>query len=146
MTSYDFDDRHIPWQRFEEFDHLQYFIFDIDRERQVVDVLFKFAGNEQIVLHRHKVLNHTFVIKGEHRLYEPNGEVKEVRPVGSYTVSPASDEPHREGGGDEDVVVFFSIRGSDGVLYEILDDDQNVIGTLSMEDFAGLHEAQPQAG
>ena len=97
MTSYDFDDRHIPWQRFEEFDHLQYFIFDIDRERQVVDVLFKFAGNEQIVLHRHKVLNHTFVIKGEHRLYEPNGEVKEVRPVGRYTVSPASDEPHREG-------------------------------------------------
>ncbi len=144
MTSYDFDDRHIPWQPNDEIDNLQYFIFDIDRERQVVDVLFKFAGNEQIVLHRHKVLNHTFVIKGEHRLYEPNGEVKEVRPAGRYTVSPASDEPHREGGGDEDVVVFFSIRGSDGVLYEILDDDQNVIGTLSMEDFAGLHEAQPQ--
>ena len=144
MTNYDFDDQNIPWQRFEEFDHLHYFIFDIDRERKVVDVLFKFDANEQIVLHRHKVLNHTFVIKGEHRLYEPNGEVKEVRPVGRYTVSPASDDPHREGGGDEDVVVFFSIRGSDGVLYEILDDDQNLVGTLSLEDFAGLHEAQPQ--
>ena len=41
-------------------------------------------------------------------------------------------------------MVFFSIRGSDGVLYEILDDDQNLVGTLSLEDFAGLHEAQPQ--
>ena len=146
MTNYDFDDRNIPWQRFDEFDHLQYFILDVDRDRQVIDVLFKFAGNEQIVLHRHKALNHTFVIKGEHRLYEPNGDLKEVRPVGRYTASPASDEPHREGGGDDDVVVFFSIRGSDGVLYEILDDEQNVVGTLSMDDFAGLHEAQPTAG
>ena len=48
MTSYDFDDSHIPWQRFEEFDHLQYFIFDVDTERLIVDVLFKFAANEQI--------------------------------------------------------------------------------------------------
>lgn len=144
MTSYDFDDQNIPWQRFEEFDHLQYFIFDIDREHLVVDVLFKFAANQQIVLHRHKALNHTFVIKGEHRLYEPNGEIKEVRPVGRYTVSPASDDPHREGGGDEDVVVFFSIRGSQGVLYEILDDDQNAIGTLSLQDFDDLHKAQPK--
>ena len=146
MTAHDFDDRNIPWQRFEEFDHLRYYIFDIDRERKVIDVLFKFDAKQQIVLHRHKVLNHTFVIQGEHRLYEPNGEIKEIRPTGRYTVSPASDEPHREGGGDEDVVVFFSIRGSDGVLYEILDDEQAVTGTLSLDDFAGLFEAQPGPG
>ncbi len=82
------------------------------------------------------------MIQGEHRLYEPSGRLKEVRPVGSYTVSPASDEPHREGGGDEDAIVLFSIRGSDGVLYEILDDEQTVVATLGMQDFVGLYHAQ----
>jgi hypothetical protein len=50
---------------------------------------------------------------------------------------------HREGGGvDQDVVVFFNIRGHDGVLYELLDDEQNLIGTLSYADFLGLYKAQ----
>jgi quercetin dioxygenase-like cupin family protein len=81
-------------------------------------VLFKFAAHRQIVLHRHVAHNNTLVLQGEHRLYEPDGAQKEIRPVGSYTVSPPNDEPHREGGGDQDVIVLFSIRGSDGVLYD----------------------------
>jgi hypothetical protein len=88
------------------------------------------------------VRNNTFVVQGEHRLYEADGKLKEVRPVGSYTVSPPSDESHREGGGDQDVVVFFSIRGSDGILYEILDNELNQIATISMQDLIGLHKAQ----
>jgi quercetin dioxygenase-like cupin family protein len=117
---------------------------DIDEPNKIIDVLFKFAAQQQIVLHRHKVLNKTFVIQGEHRLYEADGKLKEIRAVGSYTSSPPSDEPHREGGGDEDVVVLFSIRGSDGVCYEILDDELNVIGALAMQDFIALYAAQTQ--
>jgi hypothetical protein len=77
-------------------------------------------------------------------LYEANGKLKEIRPIGSYTRSPPNDEPHREGGGDQDVVVFFSIRGSNGVLYEVLDDDLNLIATLSFQDFVDLFKAQQQ--
>jgi hypothetical protein len=91
------------------------------------------------------VHNNTFVVQGEHRLYEPNGKLKDVRAVGSYTSSPAGDA-HREGGGsDQDVVVFFNIRGKDGVLYELLDDDMKVITTLSMQDFVDLYKAQQGA-
>lgn len=142
MTSYNFDDQNIKWCQLEGFDQLSYFIFDVDREKQIVDVLFKFAANEQIALHRHVALNHMLVIQGEHRLYEPSGSLKETRPTGRYTVSPASDEPHREGGGEQDVVILFSIRGTDGTMYEILDDNQNVIATLGMGDFEALHAAQ----
>jgi quercetin dioxygenase-like cupin family protein len=142
MTVYNFDDRNIRWHKLGDFEHLVYSILDIDENNKIADVLFKFAANQQIVLHRHKAHNNTFVIQGEHRLYEPNGEIKEIRPVGSYTCSPSNDDPHREGGGDQDVVVFFSIRGNDGVLYEILDDDQNQIGTVSMQDLIALHKAQ----
>ncbi|QPK64666.1 regulator [Methylomonas sp. LL1] len=142
MTNHFFDDTHIQWQTLAGFDHLQYSILDIDENNQIVDVLFKFAAQQQIVLHRHKSLNKTFVIQGEHRLYHADGSLKEIRPVGKYTSSQPSDEPHREGGGDVDVVVFFSIRGGDGVFYQILDDDLNVVGELGMRDFIDLYKKQ----
>ena len=142
MALYNFDDSNIRWNKLGDFEHLVYSILDIDEKNNIADVLFKFAANQQIVLHRHKAHNNTLVIQGEHRLYEANGNIKEIRPVGSYTVSPPSDEPHREGGGDQDVVVFFSIRGSDGILYEVIDDDLNQIATISMQDLIGLYQAQ----
>ncbi|MDD1621412.1 MAG: regulator [Methylococcaceae bacterium] len=142
MPHFLFDDSHIHWQTLAGFDHLQYSILDIDESHKIVDVLFKFAARKQIVLHRHKVLNKTFVIQGEHRLYHADGSLKEIRPVGRYTSSQPSEEPHREGGGDEDVVVYFSIRGGDGVFYEILDDELNVTAELGMRDFVDLYEKQ----
>jgi hypothetical protein len=125
--------------------HLHYAIFDIDEHNKIIDVLFKFDAHQQILLHRHKALNKTFVIQGEHHIYETNGKLKEVRPVGSYTSSLPSDVPHREGGGNVDVIVFFSIRGNDGVLYEVLDDDLNIIATLGFEDFINLYKEQMQS-
>jgi len=145
MTRYLFDDCHIKWQKLGDLENLVYSILKIDENNKIIDVIFKFSANKQIVLHRHLVVNNTFVIQGEHRLYEPNGTLKEVRPVGSYTASLPSPEPHREGGGDEDVIVFFSIRGNDGVLYELLDDNLHVIATLSMQDFIGAFAEQQNA-
>jgi hypothetical protein len=144
MPKHFFDDSHIHWQTLAGFDHLYYSILAIDEHNKIIDVLFKFAARQQILLHRHKALNNLFVIQGEHRIYKADGELKEIRAVGSYTLSLPSDEPHREGGGDVDAIVFFSIRGSDGVLYEILDDELNVIATLGMQDFIGLYKNQIQ--
>jgi hypothetical protein len=144
MTNHLFDNADIKWQTLGDFRHFLYSILNIDQQNKIIDVIFKFAVRRQIVLHRHKALNHMLVIQGEHRLYEADGKLKEIRPVGRYTVSPPSDEPHREGGGDEEAIVFFSIRGSDGVFYEILDDDQNVIATLGMQDVIDLYNSQTQ--
>ncbi len=139
-----FDDANILWQTLAGFEHLQYSILDIDTDRHIVDVLFKFAAHQQIVLHRHKALNKTFVIQGEHRLYHVDGTLKEIRAVGSYTTSQPNDEPHREGGGDEDVIVLFSIRSGDSVFYEILDDELNVIAKLGWQEFVELYGQQAQ--
>jgi hypothetical protein len=95
-------------------------------------------------LHRHLALTNTLVIQGDHRLYEPSGALKEVRAVGSYTSTPPG-EPHREGAGDEGGVVFYSVRGKDGALFEVLDNDLNVIGTLGMDDFAAALKEQRNA-
>lgn len=141
MNPHRFDDSRIEWRQLPGFENFSYSILNIDRKHRLVDVIFRFGAHEQIVLHRHLALNHTFVIQGEHRIYHPDGRLKETRPTGSYTVSPPDPEPHRECGGDDGTVVLFSIRGTDGVMYEILDDDGNLIVSLGMPEFVGLYEA-----
>jgi len=137
---YSFDDRNIRWYKLGEFEHFVFAMLDADVPQRIVDFILKFPPNQQIFLHRHLALTNTLVIHGEHRLYEPNGALKEVRAVGTYTSTPPG-EPHREGAGDEGGVVFYSVRGKDGILFEVLDDDLNVVGTLSMDDFvAALNE------
>ncbi len=131
---YSFDDRNIRWHKLGEFEHFVFAMLDVDVPQKIVDFILKFPPNQQIFLHRHLALTNTLVIQGEHRLYEPNGALKEVRSVGSYTSTPPG-EPHREGAGDEGGVVFYSVRGKDGILFEVLDDNLKVIGTLSMDDF-----------
>jgi 2,4'-dihydroxyacetophenone dioxygenase len=111
MTPYSFDDRNIKWDTVTlppvgELKHLLFTILSVDEESHNVHVLFKFAANEKIILHRHMIHNNTFVVQGEHRLYEPDGTLKEIRPTGMYKSTPAGDV-HREGGGpDQDVIVF----------------------------------------
>jgi quercetin dioxygenase-like cupin family protein len=105
---HNFDDRKMRWFNLGDFKHFVFSMYDIDRERRVVDFIVKFEPNEQIFLHRHLALTNTLVVQGEHRLYEPDGHLKEIRPTGSYTSTPPG-EPHREGGGNEGTVVFYSV-------------------------------------
>lgn len=144
MTTCQFDAHAIHWNRFGDFvPAFHYSILQVDEQSRIVDVLFKLPANEQIVLHRHGALNHTFVVQGEHRLYETDGSLREIRPPGSYTVSPASELPHREGGGQQDVIIAFSIRpGDDDMLYELLDDALNPIGTVTFQMLVELNQAR----
>jgi hypothetical protein len=138
--SYAFDDRNIRWQPLGDLRHFVAAVYDIDEARKVVDFIVKFDANQQIILHRHLAHTNTLVVQGEHRLYEPNGALKEVRPVGSYTSS-APGEPHREGGGAEGAVVLYSIRAEADDLFELLDDQGNVLAKLGIADFAALKAA-----
>ena len=142
--SYAFDDRHIRWRQLGEFKHFELAMLDVDVSQKLCDFMIKFWPNQQIFMHRHMALTNTFVIQGEHRLYEPNGALKEVRRVGSYTSSPPG-EPHREGGGDEGGVVLYSIRGEEGTLFEVLDDDLTVVATISMNDLLSVLKEQKNA-
>jgi quercetin dioxygenase-like cupin family protein len=142
--SYAFDDRYIRWHKMGDFEHFEIAMLDVDVSQKIVDFLIKFEPNQQIFLHRHTAHTNTLVVQGEHRLYEPNGALKEVRSVGSYTSSPPS-EPHREGGGEEGGIVFYSIRGEEDTLFEVLDDTLNVVGTLSTQDFINALKEQKNA-
>jgi hypothetical protein len=73
MAPYNFDDRGIKWTTLTlppvgELKHLVFSMLNVDEENHIAHVLFKFAANEKIVLHRHMIHNNTFVVQGEHRL------------------------------------------------------------------------------
>ena len=132
--SYGFDDRNIPWRAFEGLENFVGCVFNVDEKRNIVDFILKFDANKKIFLHRHLALTATFVVQGEHRLYETNGDLKEIRRVGSYTVSPPG-PPHTEGGGAGGCVVLYSVRPDDNGVFEVLDDKLNAVGVLTVQDF-----------
>ncbi len=144
MKAYEFDDRNITWHRLDWLDHVEFYVYKVDEENRIIDILFKFAPNKKAMLHRHKAPYVTFVVQGELRFYRPNGELKEIRPTGSYVSGVANGEPHLEGGGDEEAIVFFSNRNVDDALYEFLDDELQPVATLRFEDFKAQLEAQGQ--
>ncbi len=120
-------------------------VYKDDEENRIVDVLFQFAANQKEMYHRHTTPSLTFDDKGELRLYRQSGELKEVRPTGSYVSGTASGEPHLEGGGDEDAVVFFSNRNVEDALYEFLDENLQTTVILRLADFKAALEAQGAA-
>jgi hypothetical protein len=137
VQSYRFDDRNLQWLKLGDFEHFLLAMYDIDPKRKVIDFILKFAPNERSFLHRHLALTNTLVIQGEHRVYEPDGRLKEIRKVGSYTSSTPG-EPHREGGGPEGAVVFYSVRAEGDELFDVLDNSGKLTGKLTMQDFADL--------
>ena len=137
-----FDDSNIRWYQIDGVDHASYHVLSVDVDAKIVDVLFKFDANQRVIMHNHHADYRTFVIQGELKIYGANGDLMETRPVGSYVSRKAGGVPHTEGGGDVDAIVYFSNRGTDGMIYELLDASFNPIATLGLHDFKGLMEAQ----
>ncbi len=144
MTAHQFDDQNIQWRELEGFKHMMVSIFFVDEARNRVDLLIKFDPNEKVLLHRHLADTNTFVVEGDHVIYEPDGSVREVRPVGQYTFGTGRDA-HDEGGGPNGCVLYYSVRGESDALFDMLDADLNVTATLHTADFKALLGAQQQA-
>ena len=143
-TSYRFDDRNMQWRALGDFEHFVVFIFSVDEQKNIADFIIKFEPSKQIFLHRHLALTNTFVVDGEHIIYEADGKVRDVRPVGRYTSSQPGDA-HKEGGGANGCVLHYSVRGETDALFDVLDDDFKILATLRTSDFKAAFDAQQQA-
>ena len=53
--------------------------------------------------------------------------------AGDYALSTGDALPHLERGGDAGGLVFFGCHASDGILYEILDEDGNLLMNVTIE-------------
>lgn len=135
MQTGTFDESNITWRTLDWLDNISFYVYNVDEANRIVDVIFKFAANKRVMLHRHKAAYVTLVMQGELRFYTPDGKLKEIRQAGSYVQGVANGEPHTEGGGDQDAIVFFSNRNVDDALYEFLDEHGAPAQILTLSDF-----------
>lgn len=143
-----FDDGSIAWRTLDWLPHISFFVYDVDEESGIVDVIFKFAADQQVMLHVHHAPYVTFVVQGELRFQNPDGSLKEVRGCGSYVKGQVTGLAHTEGGGagEEDAIVFFSNRNIKNDLYEFVDADGNQIKMLTIADFREHLDQEIAAG
>lgn len=137
-----FDDSNISWRPFAGMDGFVVRIFDVDPANRTVDFAIKFDPNTQVIIHRHTALTHTFVVEGDHVIYEPDGRLRESRPVGRYTVSQVTGDVHNEGGGPNGCTLIYSVRGESDEMFDVLDEQQNIVSKLGVAEFKSLMDAQ----
>ena len=142
VPSFAFDDSQITWHPFAGLDHIEFALLDLDEEREIVDLIVKFEPDKIVALHNHIAQTNMLIIQGELRMYATNGSLEESRPAGRYYRG-QRDAIHSEGGGPEGAVVFYSVRGHGSEeMVDIMDNDENVLATVTMTDLKAAWQAQ----
>ncbi len=115
-----------------------YSILGYDLAAGTLDMVVRWAGDGgHCPIHRHVATTTVLVLEGEQHLWDlyPDGSRGEhrVRCAGDYALTVGDALPHLERGGEEAGITFFGNHSSNGLLYEILDEDLKVIVEVTME-------------
>lgn len=119
------------------FVHHDYTILGHDLEAGSLDMVVRWGTDGgHCPIHRHTATTSVLVLEGEQHLWDvlPDGSRGDhrVRRAGDYALTSAEALPHLECGGSEGGVVYFGARSSHGKLYEIIDEDGQVIVDVTM--------------
>lgn len=132
---YRFAGHEFAWEPFLGEESVKFAIVDIDTDHRSVDLVVKFAPDAMAPNHRHVAGFSSLVLEGEHRVYELDDSgktVTDIRPAGTFRRA-AAGGVHKEGGGPEGAVVWFNLRPDADGLYEILDDDGNLLDAFGVK-------------
>lgn len=132
-----FDGRDIQWKQFRALEGVYYHILGVDVAAQTVDWLMKFDPGRACVMHRHTGPTKTFVLEGEHHVFEPTGagNFRHVaRKAGTWAVS-EGDNVHYESGGEGGGVIYLCMTGREGIVYDILNDALQSERAISIHEF-----------
>jgi hypothetical protein len=115
-----------------------YTILGYDLNAGTLDMVVRWAGDGgHCPIHRHTATTTVLVLEGEQHLWDIEADGKRgehrVRRAGDYALTVGDALPHLERGGAEGGVAFFGNHSSDGLLYQILDEDMKVIFDVTME-------------
>jgi hypothetical protein len=131
--------------------HHDYTILGYDLAAGTLDMVVRWEGDGgHCPIHRHTATTTVLVLEGEQHLTDiaadgSQGDRK-VRMAGEYalTVGNSDELPHLERGGPEGGITFFGNHSSNGLLYEILDEDLKVLADVTMESLIADWEANSQ--
>jgi len=115
-----------------------YTILGYDLAAGTLDMLVRWAGDGgHCPIHRHTSTTTVLVLEGEQHLIDIAEDGShtghKMRNAGDYALTVGDALPHLECGGPDGGVAFFGNHSNDGSLYEILDEDMNLIVNVTME-------------
>ena len=118
--------------------HHDYTILGYDLAAGTLDMVVRWAGDGgHCPIHRHTATTTVLVLEGEQHLWDlhPDGDRGEhrVRRAGDYALTVGDALPHLERGGEEGGIAFFGNHSSNGLLYEVLDEDLKLLANITME-------------
>jgi hypothetical protein len=131
-----FDTTNLEWKNFVT-EGCYYRLLDVNVPARTADMIVKFEPNARCLNHRHVARTMSFVLEGELHVIEkmPDGTTrKTVKPAGTFSAD-ATNEVHIEGGGDQGVVVYFSMRGDSDHIYDFVNDDMSLRRVITIQDF-----------
>jgi len=131
-----FDTSNVDWKPFIT-EGCFYRILDVNVPARTAEMLVKFTPGGRCLHHRHAAAVKTLVLEGDLHLFErtPQGEVHTVKPAGSFSAG-AGGEVHIEGAEEKEVIVYFSMHSETDVVYETLDENLNLLRSITVQDFA----------
>ncbi len=152
MAQSNFDPDRYKWREVTGEPELSYFvrhdytILGYDLAAGTLDMVVRWTGDGgHCPMHRHTATTTVLVLDGEQYLWDihPDGTRGEpkVRVAGDYALTVGDALPHLECGGETGGIVFFGNHSSNGLLYEILDEDLKVVVDVTMETLVADFEA-----
>ena len=131
-----FDTTNVEWKNFVT-DGCYYRILDVNVPARTADMLVKFEPGARCLNHRHVARTMSFVLEGDLHVIErtPDDNTREsIKPAGTFSAD-ATNEVHIEGGGDQGVVVYFSMRGDSDRIYDFVDENFELKRAITIQDF-----------
>ena len=115
-----------------------YTILGYDLAAGTLDMVVRWTGDGgHCPIHRHTATTTVLVLEGEQHLWDlhPDGRrgPECIRRAGDYALTVGDALPHLERGGANGGLVFFGNHSSDGLLYEVLDEDLKLVANVTME-------------
>lgn len=137
LRNFRFDAATVDWKDFIT-TGCYYKLLDVNVAARTADMIVKFDPGARCMYHRHIAPATSLVLEGELHIFDQTstGEtLRVVKPAGTYT-SGVEDDMHVEGGGEQGVIVYFSMRGSSDHIYDLLDSKLNLKRAITIHDFA----------
>ncbi len=137
LRNFRFDTKEVDWKDFIT-PGCYYKLLDVNVTARTADMIVKFEPGARCMYHRHVAPATSLVLEGE--LYivdqtEAGEKLRIVKPAGTFT-SGVEDDMHVEGGGENGVIVYFSMRGASDRIYDLLDSELNLKRAITIHDFA----------
>lgn len=137
LRNFRFDTKEVDWKDFIT-PGCYYKLLDVNVAACTADMIVKFEPGARCMYHRHVAPATSLVLEGELHIVdqtEAGEKLRIVKPAGTFT-SGVEDDMHVEGGGENGVIVYFSMRGASDRIYDLLDSQLNLKRAITIHDFA----------